>query len=232
MTIIGDAPSPAGAMPVRWLGYGLAIAGFALWLADVFRPDPMLALALLLVVPASLAVALLVPEAFQVRNRSRSSLVFSPFVIFPAMLVFVSGVSTQFVDISWPLAVGAGGAIFCLVAAFASRGRPGFICPWSMMLIVTIAGGLYGYGATAMADVQFDRSVATVIHTSVTSKYLTYGRHSSTYYHLKVLSWGPGPNSLNVSRSVYDALNPGDQVCVFQHAGALGAPWFKAGLCF
>jgi len=100
-----------------------------------------------------------------------------------------------------------------------------------MALTLIGCAAAYGYGATAMVDIQFDTSAGTVFAAPVLGKYAYHGRSSS--YHLNLPPWGPRaqPDSVEVSSGTYDALNVGDQVCVTLHPGALNLAWYRAAVC-
>jgi hypothetical protein len=156
----------------------------------------------------------------------------NPLLGVPAVLVLVMGLVRQLVDPTWALVSGAVAGAMFLALGYAARGRPGLQSPISMMIVLTVCGGLYGYGALVVADVQFDASPTTIVQVPVVGKFLTYGRHS-TYYHLRLAPWGARTteNAVEVSHRAYDALGPGDMACVFQHQGALGLAWFTAHAC-
>jgi hypothetical protein len=101
-----------------------------------------------------------------------------------------------------------------------------------MMISIAVIGGLYGYGAAVVADVQLDPAPATPIQAPVLEKYVTHSK-SSTNYHVRLPPWGPRtrPDSVDVSRSTYFELQVGDPLCILEHPGALGLAWFTTGVC-
>jgi hypothetical protein len=230
MGIVEEASRTASRRQIQLLGYGLAAAGLAAGTAEIIRPDPLTAAALLLAAPAALLVAAWAPEAFEVRARASKTL--NPLLGAPTGFVLVMGLVHQLVDPTLAIVAGAIGAATFLALGYAARGRPGLQSPISMMVLLTLFGGLYGYGALVAANVQFDTSPTTVIQAPVVDKFLTYGRNS-TGYHLRLAPWGARttPNAVDVSHAAYDALGPGDRACVVQHSGALGVAWFTARTC-
>jgi hypothetical protein len=230
MGIVEDASQTASRWQIQLVGYGLATAGTAVGTADIIWPDPLIAAALLLAAPSALLVAASAPEAFEVRARGSKRL--NPLLGVPVVFVLVMGLVHQLVDPTWAIVSGAIGAATFLALGFGARARPGLQSPIAMMVVLALSGGLYGYGAIAAADVQFDTSPTTVIQAPVVDKFLTYGRNS-TGYHLRLAPWGARTtqNAVNVSHATYDALGRGDTACVFQHQGALGLAWFTAGTC-
>jgi hypothetical protein len=61
----------------------------------------------------------------------------------------------------------------------------------------------------------------------------TVSHARSVHYQLELPAWGPRTtqNSVEVPYRVFVAIRTGDPVCISLHPGALGAPWFKLGLC-
>lgn len=85
---------------------------------------------------------------------------------------------------------------------------------------------LYGAGALTIVNCHEDKHPAQVFTTEVISKRVTHGK--STSYHVKLAPWGPRTDDqeTNVSRDLYNALEPGQPVQVCLEPGALGMPWF------
>lgn len=230
MSTVDDASPTASRWPIQVICYALTAAGLALGIADILRPDPATAAALLLVAPLALLVAASAPEAFEVRLRV--SKILNPLLGVPTVIVLVMALVRQLVDPTWAIVSGVVGATTFLAMGFFARARPGLQSPAAMMFLLAVSGGLYGYGAIVLADVQFDMSPTTVIHVPVTGKFLTYGR-DSTGYHLRLAPWGARttPNEVEVPHAAYDALRPGALACIIQHPGALGLAWFTARTC-
>ncbi len=78
-------------------------------------------------------------------------------------------------------------------------------------------------GLNGMADFASVRHVQT----SITRKYITSGRHS-TSYHLVVSSWRPGRSEekLRVNWTTYHATFVGEPVLVEVHHGLFALPWY------
>jgi hypothetical protein len=230
MSIVDEASQSASRWQIQVLGYGLAAAGVAFGFAEIVRPGPLTAAALLLVAPLALLVAASAPEAFEVRPRVSKML--NPLLGVPTVFVLVMGLVHQLVDPTWAIVSGAIGAATFLALGYGARGRPGLQSPIAMMILLAVFGGLYGYGAAVLADVQFDTSPTTVIQVQVVDKFVGHDR-SSTSYHLHLAPWGgrTATNEVQVSHAAYDKLAPGDMACIFQRQGALGLAWFTAHTC-
>jgi len=91
--------------------------------------------------------------------------------------------------------------------------------------------GLYAYGAIAVVDAVGDGSSAAEYAPRVINKHYTTGRSRS--YYLVLEPWGPmgRPNSIGVSKKLYDNSRPGDSVCLELRHGRLDAAWYKQVPC-
>lgn len=85
----------------------------------------------------------------------------------------------------------------------------------------------YGYGVTITLNGSFDSKAPTVYNTQVIGKRVYSGKKHTSYY-LKVSPWGPrsAAEDVEVSNSIYQSRNVGDQVRVFVRQGVLSIPWF------
>ena len=96
--------------------------------------------------------------------------------------------------------------------------------PTRTFFALLLFGALYSYGAVVVADAVGDESTPTRFVVHVIGKHYTNGRSRSYYLSLK--PWGPvqQPNSLGVSKTIYDKASPGDQVCLELSPVAVNAP--------
>jgi hypothetical protein len=231
MSLVDDTKTSLDPNLIRWGGYGLAVVGVAAVVYAWMRPG-MLSSALALVLAlAPVGIGAAYPQLFEVNYRGGRG--FNPIVGFAALVLLLLAFSVHLVDErpAWIAAfvVGAGlGA-----ATWAAAQAPGLASPIQALLTVAVIGGIYGYGAYAMADVRFDPSPGTAYQAAISDKQLTHGRHNSTGYHLSLPPWGPvtAASSVSVPKSVYDALQPGDTICLTLHPGAMGDGWYDVGLC-
>jgi hypothetical protein len=229
--------SAAFGASIKWLGYGLAVLGGVLgFVVAIWRDTPHpawqgeLAAILTLTIPlAVLSLVLYSPASFTT-SRARggvNGLIVLPF----AALLFQNLFHAQ-IDPYWP-ALPAGLAILVVLPlAWSIRSAPGVTSPGALLTVLAVCAGLYGYGATAVIDIQFDTSPGVVTPVQVLGKFENHGRRSHSY-NLTLPAWGPraGPNSIEVSGAVYRALNVGDNVCITLHPGAVGLPWFTSATC-
>ena len=232
-----EVASGAFAGSTKWWGYGLAIAGGVLGLVVAFWRDGhhpawqgVLASVLVLTIPlVVLGLVLYSPASFETGRARRgvNGLIALPFVA----LLFSNLYHAQ-IDPYWPALPGALAAIVVLPLAWNVRNAPGLSSPLAMLTVVTLCAAVYGYGATAVADIQFDFSAGDVSQVQVLDKHEYHGRRSSSYQ-LYLPAWGPrtGPNSIEVSSATYRAINIGDSVCITLHPGAVGLPWFTSAVC-
>ena len=215
----------------RWIGYGLAALGLAVFVARLVQPGALWTSVLLAIAVFCLAVMVRAPEAFETRWRGGGRRL-NPLVGAPAFLLFFVALSDQVDDVTLPVAGAAVGAAVLLMASARALGRPGLTGPLAFQIISALLGAAIGYGAVVALDVDYDVSSPAVLPVSVLDKYITTSR-SSVSYHVRVPAFGARrtASSLKVDRSTYASLNPGAQVCVLEHRGAIGLPWVTARLC-
>jgi hypothetical protein len=186
---------------------------------------------LLIAAVVGLAVVVHAPEAFETRWRGGARRL-NPLVGAPAYLLFFIALTDQVDDLTLPVAGAAVGAAVLLMISMRGLKRAGLASPLTYQIMMAVLGAAVGYGAVISLDVDYDGSPPAVLSVPVLDKYVTRGRNSTTY-HLRVPAFGArrGPSSVTVQYAAYLALNPGDQVCVLEHRGAIGLPWVTARLC-
>ena len=123
------------------------------------------------------------------------------------------------------------GAMIGLGIGLIAMRRPGVTNRRQLVIVVTLAAGLYGFAAATVVDVLFDAGKPSVFQPRVTAKHVNQGRTND--YYLDLDPWGPRqrPNEVKVTSSVYARVQPGDTVCVSLHPGALSLPWYVTDLC-
>ena len=102
-----------------------------------------------------------------------------------------------------------------------------------LQVALAAGGGVWflAYGAVSLINVTLDQSRGAVVPRTITDKFIDRGTKTDSYY-LDVDSWtGAGSTEIRVPSDFYDAVSIGDQVCITNHAGALGVAWFDIGLC-
>lgn len=216
---------------LRWTGYGLAGLGAAAFVARMVQPGSLWTSVLLAIAALSLVVMIRAPEAFETRWRGGGRR-FNPLVGAPAFLLFVIAMADQIDDLTLPVAGAAVGVALLLMASLRGLGRPGLTSPITYQIMMAVFGAMLGYGAIVALDVDYDGAPPAVLPVPVLEKYVTHGRNSTTY-HLRVPPFGArqAASSLTVGRATYAALDPGGQVCVLEHPGALGLTWVTTRLC-
>ena len=100
---------------------------------------------------------------------------------------------------------------------------------------VLLAGLLtcsYGYGAGLELNALADDSVPRVFPTKVVEKRVDGDVKWTTWY-LTLKPWGPvaQADEVSVSKSLYQAIRPGDTVCVVLRSGALRIEWYEVAAC-
>jgi hypothetical protein len=103
--------------------------------------------------------------------------------------------------------------------------------PTRTFFALLLFGVLYSYGTVTVADAIGDGSTPAHYVVHVVGKHYTTGRSRS--YYLVLEPWGPmeQPNSLGVSKTIYDKASAGDQVCLELHPGRLNAAWYTQVSC-
>jgi hypothetical protein len=103
--------------------------------------------------------------------------------------------------------------------------------PTRAFFALLLFGMLSSYGVVVVADAVGDESSPTRYVVHVVGKHYTTGRSRS--YYLTLEPWGPveRPNSLGVSKTIYDKASPGNQVCLELRPGRLNAAWYTQVPC-
>jgi hypothetical protein len=93
----------------------------------------------------------------------------------------------------------------------------------TLMFVLSLA---YGYGSVVETNALLDHSQATHYSAAVESKHISRGKHVS--YKLKLAPWGPKTkdNELEVSKTIYDAIESSDTAVLSLRHGVLGINWY------
>ncbi len=149
--------------------------------------------------------------------------------VLPAGVLAFRGLVTVHLMTPVPLMVAA--AVVGLAAAALTYQRlTGAVRPAQVSVAAGVFAGLLAYGAAAYLDALPAGPPSRSYAVTVTDKQVSHGR--STSYDLSLAAWGDRPpGRVQVSSSLYRALDIGSTVCIDQYAGDLGIPWFEVGLC-
>jgi len=123
-------------------------------------------------------------------------------------------------------------AILSAVLSFAAwKVDPAIQAKPAIVILLFLLSLAYGYGVNMQVNALFDTSEAEVFRTQVTDKYISSGRSRS--YYLKLAPWGPMTKGdrVQVSHSMYDAEQVGQDVCIGLRQGALRIPWYFVREC-
>lgn len=185
----------------------------------------------LALVPVSLAILLhrspLLYTVFKRREDPRAELLYALIVSSFGLLIRARGI--HFVSLH-----SVGVVIALLTLAYIAGFYHSFFestSPTRTFFALLLFGMLYSYGAVVVADAVGDPSTPTRYVPHVLGKHYTNGRSRS--YYLTLEPWGPmqQPNSLGVSKTIYDKTLPGNQVCLELSTGRLNAPWYTQVSC-
>jgi hypothetical protein len=226
----------AAAGSVVWTGYGLALAGAALAVVAAIGPSgprsELLAVAAIGVALVVLGLAAFAPAAFEVTSSRSRTRVVNFLLLLPSAGLMVAGFTSPLVYPQVVVLTGAAGcAIAVLSGLWAPRAQPA-ANPTFFYLFLALYGAGCGVGAPALVNRRFDRSPGQIYQAVVEARRVTGGRGGPSFS-LRLGPWGPRtePSYVPVTRTVYDATQPGDTTCVSLHTGALRMPWYRATRC-
>jgi hypothetical protein len=157
------------------------------------------------------------------RNDARPSL--AGIFIFPSCALAYRAIQDLHF-LQWKPLLFATLALAAVVTIFLAQSDPHFHNRAIAAVSMFFLGSMYCYGAVAHFDVLADRSVPITYQTQVLGKHADNGR--TTTYYLQVAPWGPRQHSdeIEVSRTLYAAISPGQSVSIRLYPGALHIPWF------
>jgi len=235
MTLVDDPRTQDRPARVRlavfWLTIAGAIAGFLAAL-KISLTYSIVSAGVALVLPiASLSLVLLWPELF---NKPFFGRGLNPLIAAPAAALCLCSftLDVALVDPQQALVAAAiGCACGAAISAIVIARHPRLSGRLQFGVTVAVIGALYAYGAFFVVDVNADGSRAKLVRVAVMGKHEEHGRDGSSQL-LDLPAWGRGikPASVVVDQSTYDALRPGDPVCVLLHPGALGFAWYEVGV--
>jgi len=233
MSIVDEREPGFSPLQIRVAGYVVTGLAVAAGIAAIFVKTQLVTATDLALALASIVFPVWAPELFEIttRSRGRTGRGANPFMLIPALLAFMAALMNDFASVQ-PLLIGAAAGVAVAGGiAWLRRMRPGVAGPIQLVVLAAMAGGLLGFGAPALIDVRFDGAPAQPYRATVASMYVSHGK--STTYNLRLAPWGPmaQSGSVQVSSALYSALNPGDQVCVAWHGGALSIPWYVLRQC-
>ena len=97
-------------------------------------------------------------------------------------------------------------------------------------IIAGAAVALSVFGLISTGNIALDQSVPKITQVQTLEKRVSHGK--STSYYLTLSGWSRhAGDEFDVDYDLYDAIAVGDPVCVTDHPGAIGLPWYQLGLC-
>jgi len=216
---------------IEWSGYGLGACACALAFYDLYQPSLIVAAILLALPLAVMALLLQSPRSFEVYHRGSSTRAVNVILLAPFGCLLLPNTFHAQVDPMWPVIPAVVTGLAMLATAWTLKGRQALESPTAFVVLVGLFGALYGYGATSLADIQFDISAGQTVPLQVMDTYKSCGRSCS--YRIELPAAGPREQAgwVDVSSSLYSQLHAGDTVCQVSHRGALTLPWYRVGLC-
>lgn len=96
------------------------------------------------------------------------------------------------------------------------------------LAVLGLCFSLYAASTLAIANLYFDNTPPNDVVLDVSGKF-TRDSRSGTHYYLLVLPWGTTKpaQEVNVNDDFYQLIQPGQEVCIHNHAGAFGLPWYE-----
>lgn len=96
------------------------------------------------------------------------------------------------------------------------------------LVLMGLSFALYAASTLAITNVYFDNAPPNDVVLDVSGKFSRDSR-SGTHYYLLVLPWGTTKpaQEVNVNAEFYEFIQPGQEVCIHNHKGAFGLPWYE-----
>ena len=226
-----DVGGRRNSLSAEWWGYGLAVLTSLVALYDIYRPSMAVA-AVLLALPLGVMASLLQsPRSFEVYPRGGGARLINVILFVPFSCLLLPNFVQPQVNPMWPLIPAVVTGLAMLASAWTLKGVRASESPVTFVVFVGLFGALYGYGATSLADIQFDVSNGQVTPLPVMDRYQRCGRSCS--YHIELPAAEPRAQAgwVTVSSGLYSQLHKGDTVCQVSHPGALTLPWYRVGPC-
>jgi hypothetical protein len=137
---------------------------------------------------------------------------------FRAVIDFEVLRSTQ--AFAWPIAIGA------LLTVVLVKFDPSLIRRKAIIPVIAMLCMAYGYGATIEINALHTRTPDASYSAAVQGKHITNGKHTS--YNLELGPWGSktGSEDMDVGRTTYEQVQPGDTAILTIRTGLLGIKWY------
>lgn len=211
-----------------WLVDGAAAAVF-LWGPREYRVAAMVVVALAPVAAAYLVSTRPLLYAF-LGNKKDPRTETSPVLIISGLGLLLGATHANFVSVGALLPyIGVGALLAAAMFWGAAQKNPRMA---ATLFALCMLSGLYGWGLAVGVDMAGDATAPQIYSAQVVGGHVSHGK--STSYYLKLGPWGPFATSysnVQVTRSEYEGMRPGDVVCVELHAGALRVAWFEMVPC-
>jgi hypothetical protein len=219
-------------MVVQFAGY--ATSAVSLW-AYVYPRPYSLVIATLVVLPlAAIALLLAGRKRYKITGRDDARPSLSLVILSAGWTLMLRAIFDYRLVEVWRLLAGTAIAAVLLLVVLAvgdpgiRRGR--FVTPVVITLLLLAP---YSWGALAAANALLDDSPAELFQTTVHGKHVVVSNR--TTYSLQIAGWLPRGDGndvyVNVDRDLYEAVRPGDPLCMALRPGALGARWFDVQRC-
>jgi hypothetical protein len=182
---------------------------------------------------ASLGLVLLWPSLFDKPFMGRG---LNPLVAAPAITLSLSSLDLDraLIHPSQALTAGALGMV-CggVIAGIVIARQPRLSGRLQFGVTVAATAAVYAYSALFVVDLNADGSRPTLLRVILAGKHEAAGRNGPKSQIFDLPAWGPAIESTSVvvDQPTYDAVQPGEPVCVLLHPGTVGIAWYQVRVC-
>ncbi len=230
-TTLGDTPEERLARTRRarrWTGV-VHIIGYLLAFAAPFSSHPLLIAALLALPWLAIGLGSRFGAAVSVGEGETTSVRGDLIKALPMPAIGLAIIALKISNLEdWPkIATYASVAAVVMLALLASS-APRMSHRPARLALISVFFAVYAASTLAIANAHFDNTPPNDIVLNVTGKFSKDTR-SGTHYYLLVLPWGTTKpaQEVNVNAEFYEFIQRGQEVCIHNHTGRFGLPWYE-----
>lgn len=212
----------------RWTD-ALGTIGYLMVGAAAFSSHPVLIVAFLALPWLAIGLAWRFGSALSVGENEETSVRgdLFPALFMPAIgLVIIALKMSNLED--WPKIITPALVITVVMLALVAWSAPKMSSNLARLAVMSLFFAIYAASTLAITNVYFDKAAPNDVVLEVSGKFSRDSR-SGTHYYLLVLPWGTTKpaQEVNVNAEFYQFIQPGQEVCIHNHPGALGLPWYE-----
>jgi hypothetical protein len=133
--------------------------------------------------------------------------------------------------LDWTQALLPGFTLGLVLTLFLWVAVPRFAGGGRKLLCATLAATAYATASLMLANTALDHASAVQYPVTILEKYRTTGKGAKSYFVISPWSGNAAPARIVPPPDLYNSKSLNEQVCIFQHAGALRMPWQELGEC-